>query len=55
MQVSGARPEPGLGRGAGLMLGDVTHGSRATAGVPGTTKFVTWEVSSILHAHLEGC
>ena len=29
-----ARPEPGLGRGAGLMLGDVTPGSMATAGVP---------------------
>ena len=34
MQVSGARPEPGLDTGAWLTLGDVTPSSRATSGFP---------------------
>ena len=53
--MSGSRPETWPGRGAGLTLGDVTPGSMGTSGVPGATKFVSWEASSILHAHLEGC
>ena len=36
------------------MLGDVTHGSRATAWVLSATKFVSWEATSSLQAHSEG-
>ena len=50
-----ARPEPGPGRGARLILRDVTPGSRATAQVPRRHQFVSWEATSILHAHWEVC
>ena len=37
------------------MLGDVTPGSWLLQGSPGATKFVSWEATSSLHAHSEGC
>ena len=37
------------------MLGDVTPGNIAAARVPGSAKFVSWEATSSIHAHSQGC
>ena len=50
-----AKHEPGLGRGAGLTIRDMTPGSRATAAFPRRNQFVSREATSSVHAHLEGC
>ena len=49
-----ARPKPGPGRRAGLMLGDVTAASWQP-GSPRAIQLVSWEATHSLHAPSEDC
>ena len=54
------RPKPGPGRGARKRCGADVGGRDSwktwlLPGFPGSAKFVSWEATSSLHAHLDGC